>query len=60
MKVVGKALRELAGDYCYDLIDNATAYYEDLFANGLGDQAKKELNLCDNFDAEDERSMANL
>ncbi|KAL7728435.1 hypothetical protein ACLKA6_005194 [Drosophila palustris] len=57
MKVVGQAIKELAGDYCYDLIDNATAYYEDLFKNEKGDQAKQELNLCDNFNAEDEKDQ---
>ncbi|XP_020814039.1 putative serine protease K12H4.7 [Drosophila serrata] len=55
MKVVGKAYATLGGQYCYDLIDNATAYYEDLFDNGKGKQAKEELNLCDNFDVDSEQ-----
>ncbi|XP_034486003.1 putative serine protease K12H4.7 [Drosophila innubila] len=55
MEVVGEALTQLAGDYCYDLINNATAYYEDLFDSGNGEQAKKELNLCDSFDATNEK-----
>ncbi|XP_044569976.1 putative serine protease K12H4.7 [Drosophila ananassae] len=54
-KVIGESYKVLGGQYCYDLIDNATSYYEDLFANGEGDQAKKELNLCDNFDADNKR-----
>ncbi|XP_034486001.1 putative serine protease F56F10.1 [Drosophila innubila] len=57
MEVVGKALTQLAGDYCYDLINNATAYYEDLFDSGNGEQAKKELNLCDSFDATNEKDQ---
>lgn len=55
MKVIGEAYATLGGQYCYDLIDNATAYYEDLFESGKGDQAKKELNLCDNFDVDSEQ-----
>ncbi|XP_001954823.3 putative serine protease K12H4.7 [Drosophila ananassae] len=54
-KVVGESYQTLGGQYCYDLIDNATSYYEDLFANGKGDQAKKELNLCDDFDPKNKR-----
>lgn len=54
MEVVGRAYRELAGDYCYDLIDNATSYYEGLFQSGQGAEAKKLLNLCDSFDETDE------
>ncbi|EDV43385.2 uncharacterized protein Dana_GF16548 [Drosophila ananassae] len=53
-KVIGESFRILGGQYCYDLIDNATNYYENLFANGKGDQAKKELNLCDDFDPKNE------
>ncbi|XP_060649837.1 putative serine protease K12H4.7 [Drosophila nasuta] len=57
MKVVGEAYRELGGDYCYDIIDNATSYYENLFYNGEGAQAKTELNLCSNFDEDDEQDQ---
>ncbi|XP_034116282.2 thymus-specific serine protease-like [Drosophila albomicans] len=57
MKVVGEAYRQLGGDYCYDIIDNATSYYENLFYNGEGAQAKKELNLCSDFDENDERDQ---
>ncbi|XP_023166085.2 putative serine protease K12H4.7 [Drosophila hydei] len=57
MEVVGRAYRELAGDYCYDLIDNATSYYEGLFQSGQGAEAKKLLNLCDSFDETDERDQ---
>ncbi|XP_062123870.1 putative serine protease K12H4.7 [Drosophila sulfurigaster albostrigata] len=57
MKVVGEAYRELGGDYCYNIIDNATSYFENLFYNGQGAQAKKELNLCSDFDENDERDQ---
>lgn len=57
MKVIGEAYRELGGDYCYDLIDNATAYYEDLFATGQGAEAKKQLNLCSSFDVDNEKDQ---
>ncbi|XP_039232681.1 putative serine protease K12H4.7 [Drosophila yakuba] len=50
MKVVGESYATLGGQYCYDLIDNATSYYENLFEIGNGTQAAKELNLCSNFD----------
>ncbi|XP_016960522.1 putative serine protease K12H4.7 [Drosophila biarmipes] len=50
MQVVGESYATLGGQYCYDLIDNATAYYENLFDIGNGTQAAKELNLCSNFD----------
>ncbi|EDW38527.1 GL12648 [Drosophila persimilis] len=49
MEVVGQAFEQLGGKYCYDLIDNATSYYQDLFEGGQGAKAKKELNLCANF-----------
>ncbi|XP_068154079.1 putative serine protease K12H4.7 [Drosophila tropicalis] len=57
MVVVGKAYRKLGGDYCYNLIDNATTYYQNLFASGRGEKAKKELNLCDNFDVDNKRDQ---
>lgn len=57
MKVIGQAYRELGGDYCYDIIDNATSYYEDLFASGQGAEAKKQLNLCDSFDVDNEKDQ---
>lgn len=57
MKVVGKAYRELGGDYCYNIIDNATSQYEQLFASGNGTEAKKILNLCDDFDENDEQDQ---
>ncbi|KAH8399237.1 hypothetical protein KR215_005391, partial [Drosophila sulfurigaster] len=57
MEVVGEAYRELGGDYCYNIIDNATSYFENLFYNGKGAQAKKELNLCSNFNENDERDQ---
>ncbi|XP_070138048.1 putative serine protease K12H4.7 [Drosophila bipectinata] len=54
-KVVGESYKTLGGQSCYDLIKNATSYYEDLFANGKGDQAKKELNLCEEFNSDNKR-----
>lgn len=57
MKVIGEAYRELGGDYCYDIIDNATSYYEDLFASGQGAEAKKQLNLCSSFDVDNEKDQ---
>ncbi|XP_017856560.1 PREDICTED: thymus-specific serine protease-like isoform X1 [Drosophila arizonae] len=60
MEVVGRAYRQLGGDYCYDLIDNATSYYEDLFQTGQGAKAKKLLNLCDSFDENNERDQWQL
>ncbi|EDV98619.1 thymus-specific serine protease [Drosophila grimshawi] len=57
MKVVGQAYRELGGDYCYNIIDNATSFYEDLFENGQNAEAKKLLNLCDNFNENDQHDQ---
>ncbi|XP_064550580.1 putative serine protease K12H4.7 [Drosophila montana] len=57
MQVVGQAYRELGGDYCYNIIDNATSQYEKLFASGNGTEAKKILNLCDDFDENDEQDQ---
>lgn len=57
MEVVGRAYRQLGGDYCYDLIDNATSYYEELFHTGQGAKAKKLLNLCDSFDENNEKDQ---
>ncbi|XP_023036145.1 putative serine protease K12H4.7 [Drosophila willistoni] len=54
MVVVGKAYKKLGGDYCYNLIDNATTYYQNLFATGQGEKAKEELNLCEDFDVDSE------
>lgn len=55
MKVVGESYATLGGQYCYDLIDNATSYYENLFEIGNGTQAVKELNLCSNFNVNSEQ-----
>jgi len=57
MKVVGEAYRQLGGQYCYDIINNGVSYFENLFESGKEEQAKKELNLCDNFKATDERDQ---
>ncbi|ALC46987.1 CG18493, partial [Drosophila busckii] len=57
MRIVGKAYRQLGSEDCYNLIDNATAYYEDLFDEGKGKEAKKLLNLCSNFDVNNERDI---
>lgn len=50
MKIIGQAYRQLGGEYCYNLIDNATSYYQALFETGQGAEAKRQLNLCDSFD----------
>lgn len=57
MKIVGEAYRQLGGEDCYNIIDNATSYYQDLFASGQGAQAKKLLNLCDSFDVNNEQDQ---
>ncbi|XP_068152959.1 thymus-specific serine protease-like [Drosophila tropicalis] len=54
MVVIGKAYNDLGGEYCYNLIDNATTYYQNLFATGQGEKAKTELNLCEDFDVDSE------
>lgn len=55
MKIIGQAYRQLGGEECYNLIDNATTYFQDLFENGQGAEAKKQLNLCDSFDINNEQ-----
>ncbi|XP_030374113.1 putative serine protease F56F10.1 [Scaptodrosophila lebanonensis] len=55
MKVVGDAYDQLGTPGCYDIIKNATSYYEDLFSAGKGAEAKERLNLCDNFDPDSEQ-----
>lgn len=60
MKIVGEAYRQLGGEECYNIIDNATSYYEDLFASGQGAQAKEILNLCDSFDVDNEHDQWNV
>ncbi|SPP83761.1 thymus-specific serine protease [Drosophila guanche] len=54
MEVVGQSFKQLGGQYCYDLINNATSYYQKLFESGRGAKAKKELNLCASFNAKSE------
>lgn len=57
MKTVGKAYKMLGGQDCYNMIDNATSYYQGLFASGQGAKAKKLLNLCDNVNVNNEKEQ---
>lgn len=57
IKLVGEAYRKLGGEYCYNIIDNATSYYQNLFASGQGAQVKKLFNLCDDFDVNNEQDQ---
>lgn len=59
-KLVGEAYRKQGGEYCYNLIDNATSYYQYLFASGQGAQVKKLFNLCDDFDVNNEKDQWTL
>lgn len=46
MCYVGRAYRRLGGKKCYNMIKNATTYYQNLFANRQHAKAKELLKLC--------------
>lgn len=57
MEGVAVAIINQTRDFCYPNMKNATAHYEKLFATGRGDQVKKVLGLCDDFDPENKKDQ---
>ncbi|ALC46986.1 CG18493 [Drosophila busckii] len=48
--VVGKAIRELGGQQCYNRIENGIAELENMFKNQRSAEARAMLRLCSSFD----------
>uniref|UniRef100_A0A1I8PJZ8 Serine protease K12H4.7 n=1 Tax=Stomoxys calcitrans TaxID=35570 RepID=A0A1I8PJZ8_STOCA len=48
-EVVGRALRELGSEQCYNRVNNGITELEEMFANKRSAEAKAMLKLCNNF-----------
>ncbi|CAD6995785.1 unnamed protein product [Ceratitis capitata] len=49
-EITGQSIRLVAGEQCYNRIQNGIAKMEELFANKRGAEVKAILKLCDAFD----------
>lgn len=59
-EIVGKALQELGSQQCYDRVKNGVAELEAMFAGKRSAEAKAMLQLCNDFDHENDFDLWSL
>lgn len=59
-EVVGKALKELGSQKCYDRVQNGVAELEAMFSGNRSAEAKAMLKLCNSFDHHNDLDLWSL